>query len=92
MIQSKARITGMGIYTPKQKLTNDHLKEMVDTSDEWIVQRTGMKERRIAGEGEYTSTLAIEAVENLLNRYDVKIEDVDAIIVSTTTPDHFFLA
>ncbi|TPF18722.1 ketoacyl-ACP synthase III [Priestia megaterium] len=90
MMQSKARITGMGIYTPKQKLTNDHLKEMVDTSDEWIVQRTGMKERRIAGEGEYTSTLAIRAVENLLNRYAVEIEDVDAIIVSTTTPDHFF--
>ena len=64
---------------------------MIDTNDEWIVQRTGMKERRIASEDEYSSNLAIKAVENLCTTYKKNLEDVDCIIVATTTADYVFL-
>lgn len=63
---------------------------MIDTNDEWIVQRTGMKERRIASEDEYSSNLAIKAVENLCTTYKKNLEDVDCIIVATTTADYVF--
>lgn len=87
---STARITAIGSYVPEKKLTNADLEQMVDTSDEWIVQRTGMRERRIAGENEYSSTMAYKAVEDLVNRYGQDLTDVDCIIVSTTTPDYAF--
>lgn len=87
---STARITAIGTYVPEKKLTNADLEQMVDTNDEWIVQRTGMRERRIAGDHEYSSSLAFEAVENLLQQYDQDLMDVDCIIVSTTTPDYAF--
>ncbi|KAF9141829.1 3-oxoacyl-[acyl-carrier-protein] synthase 3 protein 2 [Mortierella sp. GBA39] len=87
---STARITAIGSYVPEKKLTNADLEQMVDTSDEWIVQRTGMRERRIAGESEYSSTMAYKAVEDLVSRYGQDLTDVDCIIVSTTTPDYAF--
>jgi 3-oxoacyl-[acyl-carrier-protein] synthase-3 len=87
-VKSQARITAFGTYVPERRLTNDDLKEMVDTNDEWIVKRTGMKERRIAGEEESTSSLAVKAVEDLVERSGRQLEGVDCIIVATTTADY----
>ncbi len=64
-MQLKARITAIGTYVPERILTNQELEEMVDTSDEWIVQRTGIKERRLVADGQFASDLACQAVENL---------------------------
>lgn len=86
----KSRITAIGTYVPKRKLTNDDFEKMVDTSNEWIIQRTGILERRIAEKDEFTSDLCVAAVTNLMNRYNKDIEDVDFIIVCTTTPDFPF--
>lgn len=87
---SKARISAIGTYVPEKRLTNNDLAKMVDTSDEWIVQRTGIKERRIAGEEEFASTLAIKAIENLAANSNQSLHDVDFIIVATTTADYGF--
>ncbi|MCJ8012733.1 ketoacyl-ACP synthase III [Paenibacillus sp. KQZ6P-2] len=87
---SKARITAIGTYVPERRLTNEDLEKLVDTNDEWIVQRTGMRERRISGEQEFTSDLCIRAVENLMQTYDKSVQDVDLIIVATTTADYPF--
>lgn len=87
MFKSKARITAIGSYVPERKLTNNDLEKIVETSDEWIVQRTGIKERRIANENEYTSDISYKAVKNLMERYDKSVDDVDMIIVCTLTPD-----
>ncbi|NEW04434.1 ketoacyl-ACP synthase III [Paenibacillus sp. SYP-B3998] len=82
-----ARITAIGSYVPSQILTNAELESMVDTNDEWIVQRTGIKERRIAASDEYTSHLCIQAVEEMVVRYPNALDDVELIIVATHTPD-----
>ncbi|TWT25840.1 ketoacyl-ACP synthase III [Planomicrobium sp. CPCC 101110] len=87
MNTSNARITAIGSYVPKKRLTNNDLEALVDTNDEWIVQRTGIKERRIAADNEYTSDISIKAVENLIERYQKTVDDVDMIIVCTMTPD-----
>ncbi len=76
---SKARISAIGTYVPEKRLTNNDLAKMVDTSDEWIVQRTGIKERRIAGEKEFASTLAIKAIENLAANSNQSLHDVDLL-------------
>lgn len=89
-LHSKARITAIGSYVPAKKLTNHDLEQLVETNDEWIIQRTGMKERRIAREDEFTSDLCIQAVQNLIDGYHKDITDVDLIIVSTTTADYQF--
>ncbi|MDT0125239.1 ketoacyl-ACP synthase III [Paenibacillus sp. RRE4] len=88
--QSKATITAMGTYVPERILSNADLEKMVDTSDEWIVQRTGMRERRIAGKHEFVSDLATKAVEDMVRRYEVKITDVDMILFATSTPEYAF--
>lgn len=85
-----ARITAIGSYVPERILTNDDLEKMVDTNDEWIVQRTGIKQRHIAAEDEFTSHLCIQAVEQLQSRYHVALNDVELIVVATTTPDYSF--
>ncbi len=85
---SLSKITGVGVYFPEKILTNYELERMVDTSDEWIVRRTGVKERRIAKENEHSSDMAINAVQNLLSKNNSSIEGVDMIIVTTFTPDH----
>lgn len=82
-----ARITAIGSYVPERILTNSDLEALVDTSDEWIVQRTSIQERRIAVEGEFTSHLCIRAVEDMVTRYQVSLDDVELIIVATHTPD-----
>ncbi|WP_100408112.1 ketoacyl-ACP synthase III [Bacillus solitudinis] len=88
MLQSTARITAIGSYVPERIMTNEDLELLVETNDEWIVQRTGIKERRIAKEDEFTSDLAYKAVLNMQKRFNKSIEDVDLIIVSTLTPDY----
>ncbi|MNI10124.1 3-oxoacyl-[acyl-carrier-protein] synthase 3 protein 2 [compost metagenome] len=88
MFNSKARITALGSYVPERRLTNFDLEKMVDTNDEWIVKRTGIKERRIAHEREFTSDLAYKAVLNLIERSGKSVDDVDLIIVCTLTPDY----
>ncbi|WP_312095841.1 ketoacyl-ACP synthase III [Niallia sp.] len=88
MATSKARITAIGSYVPERILTNSDLEKMVETNDEWIVKRTGIKERRIANEKEFTSDLGYKAVVDLMERYDKTVDDVDLIIVCTMTPDY----
>lgn len=83
----KAKIIATGSYAPERKLTNFDLEKMVDTSDEWITERTGIKERRIAGEKQSTSDLAYEASKNALKQAGLKAKDIDLIIVATVTGD-----
>lgn len=82
-----ARVTAIGSYVPNQIMTNHDLEKLVETNDEWIVQRTGIKERRIAGQTESTSDLAYQAAMNLKQRYNTEFQDVDMIIICTMTPD-----
>jgi len=89
-LQSHAKITAFGAYVPERVLSNEDLEQMVDTNHEWIVQRTGIVERRIASDDQFCSDLCFEAVRNLQSRYTVDLTDVDFVIVATTTPDTFF--
>jgi len=84
------RIAGTGSALPGKILTNTELEQLVDTSDEWITSRTGIKERRIAVEGEYTSTFAAEAGRRALEMAGVHPEEIDLIILGTVTPDFPF--
>lgn len=84
------RITGTGSALPGKILTNAELEQLVDTSDEWITTRTGIKERRIAAEEEYTSTFAAEAARNAMAMAGALPEEIDLIIVATVTPDFPF--
>ncbi len=88
----RARIIGCGSYLPERVLTNAELATMVDTSDEWIVTRTGIRQRHIVAEGEKTSDLAVKAAERALHQADTKARDIDLVIVATTTPDNTFPA
>jgi 3-oxoacyl-[acyl-carrier-protein] synthase-3 len=85
-----AQIAGVGSYLPETVLTNADLERMVDTTDEWITARTGIKERRIVGEGDTTSTLATRAAKQALAQADVRPEQLDMILVATVTPDYPF--
>ncbi|SFL35486.1 3-oxoacyl-[acyl-carrier-protein] synthase-3 [Paenibacillus sp. 1_12] len=87
---TKARITAIGTYVPTKKLTNFDLEKLVDTNDEWIIQRTGIRERRISEPDQYTSDLCAAAANDLMSRYHKSLEDVDLIIVATSTPDFPF--
>ena len=93
MTKIRAAVTGVGGYVPDYILTNDELSKMVDTSDEWIMQRIGIKERRILkGEGMGSSVLGAEAVKNLLIKTKTDPADIDLLICCTVTPDKFFPA
>ena len=87
---SYARITGTGGYLPEKVLTNQELEKFVDTSDEWIRDRTGIKQRHIAGENENTVDLAEQASIRAMEASGISKDDVDLIIVATTTPDRVF--
>ncbi|GFD71470.1 3-oxoacyl-[acyl-carrier-protein] synthase 3 [Alteromonas sp. KUL156] len=88
MTKITAAITAVGKYIPEHALTNKELETMVDTNDEWITTRTGIKERRILkGEGLGTSFMAIKAAEDLLQKSNTNPEDIDMVIVATATPD-----
>ncbi|MCI0468810.1 MAG: ketoacyl-ACP synthase III [Nitrospirae bacterium] len=86
----KAKIISTGSYLPHKRLTNQDLARMVDTSDEWITERTGIKERRIAEDSQSTSDLAYEASKIALRDVGLKPKEIDLIIVATATPDMFF--
>ncbi|MBI1736622.1 MAG: ketoacyl-ACP synthase III [Candidatus Rokubacteria bacterium] len=86
----RAKIVGIGAYAPERVLTNAELEKLVETNDEWIVQRTGIRERHIAAPHEATSDLAVKAARQALERAGLTPADVEFIVVGTTTPDHFF--
>lgn len=83
-----ARITGMGSYQPKKVLSNQDLEKMVDTTDDWISSRTGMKERRIAAPDEASSDMGIEAAKKALKASGIDPAEIDLVLVATSTPDH----
>ena len=83
-----AAITAFGAYVPNRIVSNKDLSEIVETTDEWIVQRTGIRERHIADRSEFTSDLCYRAAENMIRRFSVSLADVDMIVVATITPDH----
>ena len=85
-------VLGCGAYLPKRVLTNDDLARMVDTSDEWIVQRTGIRQRHVAAPGEFTSHLGIAAARAALADAGVEPQSIDLIVVATSTPDNTFPA
>lgn len=89
MDKIRAAITALGSFVPDKVLTNADLEKIVDTTDEWIKTRTGIKERRVLGK-EPTSYLAINAAKDLIKRYNVNPEEIELIIVATVTPDMFF--
>jgi len=85
--QLKANITAAGKYLPKEVLTNHDMAKLVETSDEWIQTRTGIRERRKVQKGEATVDMSTNAVRDLMERYDLDAKEIDAIIVATVTPD-----
>ena len=88
----RSAVRGIGSYLPAKVLTNADLAAMVDTSDEWIVQRTGIRQRHIAAEGEFTSDLATAAARKALENAELKPSDIDLIVLATSTPDNTFPA
>jgi 3-oxoacyl-[acyl-carrier-protein] synthase-3 len=84
-----AAFRSIGAYAPEKILTNDDLTKMVDTTDEWITKRTGIKERRIAAKDETTSDMAVKAAEKAIERSGLKKSDIDLIVVATISPDYF---
>jgi len=87
MLPSSTVILGTGVHTPERVLTNADLARMVDTSDEWILTRTGIRERRIAGSGETTSDMAAQAARHALADASVAPSEIDLVVVATVTPD-----
>ena len=85
-----SRITGTGSYLPERVMTNADMEKVVDTTDEWIRERTGIEQRHIAAEGQYTSDLAFEAAVKAMEAAGKTKDDIDLIIVATTTPDQVF--
>jgi len=85
-----SRILGTGSYLPARILTNADLEKLIDTNDQWIVDRTGIRERHIAAEGEFTSDLATQAARTALDAAGLAIDDIDLLLVATTTPDLVF--
>ena len=91
MDKINAVITGVGGYVPEDVLTNEDISKMVDTTDEWIMTRVGIKERRILkGEGVGLSYMGIRAVKQLLEKTNLNPEEVEVVLTATTTPDHHF--
>ena len=88
----RAIIEGVGSYLPERVLTNRELAQTVDTSDEWIVERTGIRERHIAATGELTSDLAVAAAKAALAHAQTEVGEIDLVLVATSTPDQTFPA
>ena len=85
-------IRGTGSYLPERVLTNDELSTMVETTDSWIQERTGIKKRHVAADGELTSDIAVQAARRALDAAGMKPEEIDLIVLATTTPDQTFPA
>ena len=92
MTVMRSVVLGHGAYLPERVLTNAELAKMVDTSDEWIVQRTGIKERHIAADGEFTSHLGLKAAQAALANAGIDAQSIDLIVLATSTPDNTFPA
>ena len=92
MTVMRSVLLGCGAYLPSHVVTNAELAKTVDTSDEWIVQRTGIRERRVAAPGEFTSDLALHAAQTALAQAGVDAQSIDLIVLATSTPDHSFPA
>ncbi len=90
MKKKYSRIIGTGSYLPERVMTNFDLEKMVDTSHEWIVTRSGISERRVAADGQMTSDLALQASRKAIEAAGVGLDEIDLIIVATTTPDQIF--
>ncbi len=88
----RSQVAGCGSYLPARIVTNDDLSHRLDTSDEWIVERTGIRQRHIAAEGELTSHLATRAALAALADAGIAAPDIDLVIVATSTPDETFQA
>lgn len=86
----RAKITALGTYVPPRVLTNQDLEKLVDTTDQWILERTGIRERHIADKGVAASDLAVAAVKNLLESHPFDLQEVDLIVVGTVTPDMMY--
>ena len=85
-----SRIAGTGSYLPERILTNAELERTIDTTDEWIFSRTGIRERHIVAENEHTSDMAFEAAKKAIESASVDLQTIDLIVVATTTPDRIF--
>ena len=83
-----AEIVGLGVAVPPYVLTNADLEELVDTNDQWITERTGIKERRVAGKGDSTALLGKRAAEQALKVAGIAVDEVDLVMVATATPDY----
>ena len=90
MTHMRAKITALGMYVPERKVSNDDMSNLVDTSDEWIRERTGILERHMVSDGEANSDLSMKAVKNALKERDIDPLEIDLIIVATVTPDMMF--
>lgn len=86
---AEAKIVGLGAYVPEKVYNNAYMESIVDTNDEWIMRRTGIKERHISADNEYTTDMATIASERALKNADMNAEDLDLIILATVTPDYF---
>lgn len=92
MSVTRTVVAGVGSYLPARVMTNADLSKVVDTTDEWIVERTGIHSRHIAAEGEFTSHLALAAARNAIEDAGIDVQEIDTIILATTTPDNTFPA
>ncbi len=90
MPSRRAKITALGTYVPPRILSNQDLEKMVDTTDQWILERTGIRERHLVDKGVAASDLAVEAVKNLLKSHPVDLQEIDLIVVGTVTPDMMY--
>ena len=88
----RTAIVGLGTHVPERVVTNQELTTMMETSDEWIQQRTGIRQRHIAADGEFTSHLALQAADRALTHAGVKANELDLIVLATATPDETFPA
>jgi 3-oxoacyl-[acyl-carrier-protein] synthase III len=86
----RAKITALGTYVPPRILTNQDLEKMVDTTNQWILERTGIRERHLVDKGVAASDLAVEAVKNLLAQHPMDLQEIDLIVVGTVTPDMMY--
>ena len=87
----KASLVSIGAYVPEKLLTNFDLEKMVETSDDWIVKRTGIKIRHLANSNEFTSDMAQKAADIAISRANIDKNEIDAVICATITPDYFCL-
>ena len=91
-MSTRSILAGCGAYLPDRVIDNNELAKLVDTSDDWIKQRTGIEKRHVVADGELTSDLAVKAADRALTRANIAANDIDLIIVATTTPDRTFPA